>query len=198
MRGKAEVIIKAASEVFLSRGFAGASVDDIAAHAGVSKRTIYKHFESKERLFANIIIHTSKKLVLTLNTSLSKSRDPRETLTELARDYLDLILSREALEIYRLVIAESTRFPELTSAFHQSGAARVSEALASYFNEWQKSGAIQVADPQIAAEQFMGSCVGTLRLRALFDPVAAPDPAWLDNWVAQAVDRFLQGVTPRS
>src|SRR5690606_9441893 len=124
MSAKAKAIVRAASKVFLSRGFAAATVDEIAACAGVSKRTIYKHFEGKEALFGLIIVQTSEQLKLTLDTSLQKGRDPRETLTELARDYLKLILSPQALDIYRLVISESARFPDLAKEIGRASVGR--------------------------------------------------------------------------
>lgn len=194
MSAKAKAIVRAASKVFLSRGFAAATVDEIAACAGVSKRTIYKHFEGKEALFGLIIVQTSEQLKLTLDTSLQKGRDPRETLTELARDYLKLILSPQALDIYRLVISESARFPDLAKAFHSSGSARIATALAAYLDEWKASGAIRVNDTRIAADQFMGSCVGPLRLQALFNPKDVPNERQLEDWIHEAVERFLAGL----
>lgn len=194
MSRKAEAIVQAASKVFLGRGFAAATVDEIAACAGVSKRTIYKHFESKEALFSLIIVQTSGQLTNSLETSLKKGRDPRETLTELAREYVHLILSPQALDIYRLVVSESARFPDLARSFHQAGAQRVGNALAAYLEEWKARGAIEVDDTRMAADQFMGSCAGPLRLRALFNPAEVPSRTQLERWVTAAVDRFLAGV----
>lgn len=194
MRGKAEAVVKAATMIFLNRGFAAANMDDIAAEAGVSKRTVYKHFESKENLFATIISQASFPLVDTLDVSQWRRKSPHATLKELAQNYLRLILSIEALETYRLVVAESARFPELTASFHANGAVKVSRALATYLAEWHAIGAINVPDPEIAADQFMGSCAGSLRLRALFEKNPPVDARTMEFWVDRAVERFLTGV----
>src|SRR5919106_6413628 len=90
---KRRAILAAATEVFLQHGYLGASMDEVAAKAGVSKQTVYKQFENKERLFAEIVLGTSDQLLDGLAQAyaetLDEATDAREALRALARRFLD-------------------------------------------------------------------------------------------------------------
>ena len=111
-----QAIIQAATEVFLRHGYLGATTDEIAARASVSKQTLYKHFADKQHLFAEIIMDTAVQLVDGLSnavaSTLQDAQDVRKALRDLADGFLRGLLQPDVLRLRRLVIAEADRFPK--------------------------------------------------------------------------------------
>jgi TetR/AcrR family transcriptional regulator, mexJK operon transcriptional repressor len=186
-------VIEAARAVFLEEGYSAARVNEIAARAGVSKRTLYKYFPSKTKLFGEVIVHASDRLHQTLDMASEVGKDPQATLTLVGLSYLELVLAPQALDLNRTVIAEAKRFPELGATFHATGYQRFARELASYLADQDARGALCVADPDILADQFLGFCLGSLRLRAYFDPDVMRDRPSMERWVETAVSVFLRG-----
>jgi len=106
-------IVDAALPVFLDHGFGQATVDQLAAAAHVSKRTIYSYFGDKAGVFAA--------MVQILATTVSSSAPDDDTLLSLATRIVYRLNSAELVGLHRLVIAESMRFPELASTLHDNG-----------------------------------------------------------------------------
>lgn len=127
-----ETILGGARAVFLQVGFASASMDLIAAKAGVSKMTIYRHFPSKEILFAGVISSLCDKIVGS-DLKYIFDRQPREALAVFARKMIEITLAPETVELHRIVVAESRRFPELGRLFYASGPKACIGALETYF-----------------------------------------------------------------
>lgn len=194
MRKKRDDIMQAAAEVFLRKGFAAASVDEISEVARVSKRTLYKYFETKDDLLGAMIARKSENLAADLDIPFGNLKNPRKSIEILARNYVSLVLSDESIDLYRLTVAESQRFPAFAQSFHENGVIRLRHALAARLAAWSEAGLMAVNDPEITADQFLGSCVGSLRFRALFPPRPADFPPSLDAWIDHAVESFLRGV----
>jgi TetR/AcrR family transcriptional regulator, mexJK operon transcriptional repressor len=154
---KREAILEAAAAAFLADGYRGTSVDAIAAAAGVSKQTVYKHFADKERLFSEIVIETVNGAAEPVHEAvlgLEESEDVAKDLRALARRQLKMVMEPELLRLRRLVIAEAARFPELGRAFYERGPARTIAALAAAFERLAERGALQIEDPKLAAAHF--------------------------------------------
>jgi AcrR family transcriptional regulator len=154
---KRRAILDAATEVFLGKGYLGASMDEIAALAAVSKQTVYKHFADKERLFAEIVESTVDEVsdrVLAEVLDLADSGDVEADLRDLARRQLAMVMQPRLLQLRRLVIGESGRFPELGRAFHERGPGRTIATLAEAFEGLGARGALAVDDPPLAAQHF--------------------------------------------
>src|SRR3546814_7852829 len=92
---------------------------------------------------------------------------PERELRRLGRDFLSLMLRPSALALYRLIVAESARFPELGGAIYAVGAGRMLGLLADYLAWESRNGRLSVADPELAAEQFVGSEEHTSELQSL-------------------------------
>src|SRR5215218_10954677 len=133
---KRAAILQAATTLFLRNGYRGTSMDEIAALAGVSKQTVYKHFADKERLFTEIVTTTVDEAgepVYSEVADLGDSRDVEADLREVARRQLAQVVQPRLMQLRRLVIGEVGRFPELGRAFYERGAGRSTAALASAF-----------------------------------------------------------------
>ena len=109
---KHDAIRDAARRVFLREGYS-ASMDLVAAEAGVSKQTVYNHFGSKEGLFRAIVDHVSGELLDVLVERDGTRADPAATLEAVARRFLKLLLLPAHLALHRMLVAEAPRFPDL-------------------------------------------------------------------------------------
>jgi TetR/AcrR family transcriptional regulator, mexJK operon transcriptional repressor len=190
---KQDAILEAAAEIFLEQGFGSASMDEIARRAGVSKATVYSHFESKPALFGAIVQHRCQHTMSSMLAELS-DRPIEETLTALGRQFLDVLMMPGSLPLYRVVLAEAPRFPELGRIFYEAGPDRVAAALAQYLAGLDERGVLVVSDPRWSAEQFLGAVLGHIHIRMLLGVVAEPpSPEERERYVAAAVSTFLDG-----
>src|SRR3546814_16501594 len=101
------------------------------------------------------------------------------------------MLRPSALALYRLIVAESARFPELGGAIYAVGAGRMLGLLADYLAWESRNGRLSVADPELAAEQFVGMLTGRMQLRALLGVCATPEAGELERRGEHVVACFL-------
>jgi AcrR family transcriptional regulator len=156
-----QAIIGAATEVFLRHGYLGATTDEVAARASVSKQTVYKHFADKEHLFADIILNSTVQLVDGLSnavaSTLQDAQDVPKALRDLADSWLRGLLQPDVLRLRRLVIAEADRFPEVGRAWFDRGFDRALVILGEEMQRLADRGLLHnLGDPTLAAYQFAG------------------------------------------
>jgi AcrR family transcriptional regulator len=191
-------VLDAATRVFVENGYGAATIDLVASRAGASKATIYSFFGDKAGLFAAIIQERAERILAELPHAGSDHLDVRTTLTEIGRRYLEVALSPDAIGLYRLILAEGVRFPELAVAFYRIGPDRVSGRVASLLRAWRRHKRIMVDDAELAAVQFLDAVRGELHLRT----VAGLPPAHLaeaiERNVRHAVHIFWNGVRPET
>ena len=194
-RDKAASILTVAADVFLDGGFLGSSMDEIAARASVSKQTVYKHFESKERLFVAVVIRMTADAgdeVLASSKRLSLDQGVERFLTDYAVRQLTTVVTPRLMRLRRLVIGEAGRFPELGRVLAEGGPQRAQARLASLFAELEQQGHLRVADPPTAASQFNWLVMAEPVNRAmLLGDAGIPPRAWLEAHAAEAVRLFL-------
>jgi len=190
-RSKREAILAAATRVFLDRGYGAASMDTIARAAGVSKQTIYSHFGDKAALFEAIILERCDRLLESLPTVSDAGSDAESALRAIASRLLELMLTPEFVARFRVVMAESGRFPELAEAYYRSGPERATVRLADYLARLHRQGRLDIADPYLAASQFFGMIWGSLFLRHVLGVDAPPKSEDLERHVQTAVRGFL-------
>ncbi|MFI6323713.1 TetR/AcrR family transcriptional regulator [Nonomuraea sp. NPDC050556] len=154
---KRRAIIDAARTLFLQHGYAGTSMDDIAALAAVSKQTVYKHFADKQRLFTELItfdIAQVKGSSHPLVTEMPYTEDLERDLRIYARRHLADVMQAPLLQMRRILIGEADRFPELARAWYASGPERGFAIFAGWFEALDRRGLLRVADPMLAAQHF--------------------------------------------
>jgi TetR/AcrR family transcriptional repressor of mexJK operon len=170
---KRAAILKGAKSMFLKHGFGDASMDDVAAAAGVSKMTVYRHFGSKEDLFAGVITESCQQLI-TGEIEEIFALPPREALRAYARKMTEIFFARDTAELHRIVIAECRRFPKLGRLFYETGPQACIDALEAYFVRHRNDPALKVRDPHRAAEEFLELLRGYAHLKVLLGIDKAP------------------------
>lgn len=193
---KRKLVLSAATSLFMAHGYGAVSMDAIARAAGVSKATLYAYFSSKDALFATIIDDACRENIATDEFLPPDVTDVGAALEAFGGRMLRFFLEERALAIHRVVIAESVRFPELGRAFYDSGPTTVHKAFSAWLAEQTATGRLAVADPAIAADQFIGMLKTRPFLRASLG-MAHPTEAEVDEVVRAAVDAFLKAHGPR-
>jgi len=182
--------------VFLEMGYGAASMDAIAAEAGVSKQTVYSHFGAKEALFEAIIEVKCDELMAPGSLKLVPGQDHAEALADFARQFLTTVLADPNSALFRVVIGESVRFPELAEAFYRTGPTTVTETLAGYLAELGDQGVLAISDATASAKLFFAMLRGDLYMRRLLGLTPEPPAADIEVVVDEAVTAFLAAHAP--
>jgi TetR/AcrR family transcriptional regulator, mexJK operon transcriptional repressor len=164
-------ILSAGRDLFLSNGYQGTSVDQIAASAEVSKQTVYKHFGDKHELLLAIVNTALESTVtpfLERIGALADTADLEGDLTALAADYLRAVLQEPVVQLRRLVVGEANRVPELAQLYYEHAPARTLAAFAECFSVLHDRGLLRVTESAVAAEHFAFLIVGRSIDQALF------------------------------
>lgn len=161
----------AASEHFLRNGYVGANVDEIAAAARVSKRTVYNIFGTKEQLFREILAEafgTAERFSRETASVLTDTDDLAGELKAVAVRLARIVLDPRVVRLRRLLIGEAERFPELAGEYYRRAPDRVMDTLAEAIGRLGERGLLRAPDPRLAAEHFAFLVVGAALDRALF------------------------------
>ena len=185
-------IQEAGTRVFLRMGYEASSMDLIASEAGVAKQTLYNHFHNKETLFKAIIEDLASEFLSPLQAGGAGDAGPEQVLESFGRQALAMMLRPSSLALHRVLVAEASRFPQMAQAVYRAGPAEAVRRLAGYLQEETERGRLAVAEPVLAAEQFLGMLTGHIQLRALFGVCAPPAPAEINKCVRYAVRNFLE------
>jgi TetR/AcrR family transcriptional regulator, mexJK operon transcriptional repressor len=187
-------ILAAARKVFMEEGYGAASMDAIARQAAVSKATLYAHFDGKDALFAALIVSECRHLSDQIGRRALDEPNIRAALLAVARDFNNLLCTGEGLTMYRIVVAEAPRFPELGRIFYDSGPNVMIDRIADILRRATERGLLKLRDPRVAAIQFISLIRGELHLtRVLGLKSASKHPA---EYVEASVDLFLAGYGP--
>jgi TetR/AcrR family transcriptional repressor of mexJK operon len=198
---KRKLILDAATQAFLTHGYDGTSMDDVAALAAVSKPTVYKHFADKERLFYEIVLATTdpmSELVGLVDTAFSAARDLERDLRTFARQFLHALMQPDVLRLRRLVIANAERFPEMGRAWYEHGFERVLAALASQLERLTEQRALATDDAHMAANHFVGLLLWIPINKVMFTgAVDGQSDSELQHYADEAVRVFLRAYARR-
>ena len=191
---KRRAILSAATDLFEARGYGAVSMDAIARAAEVSKATLYAHFESKDRLFATIVRCGCEQNMAPEYGPGDIEADGGEndieaTLFAVGARMLRFFLTDRTVAIYRLVVAESTRFPELGRALYDNGPLAGRKILGGWLARQPE---LRVPEPEVAAQQFVDLIRSGLWMRATLGLEPKPLETEIDAAVRTAVGTFLR------
>jgi len=188
---KREHILKVAYAAFLDEGYAATSMSGIAARVGGSKATLYNYFSSKEELFSAVIEEKCRDVqAMFLDADLDGS-DFKKLLVQLGERLLRLALKDDNIATFRLITAESGRFPELGRLFYAGGRQRGKQILGDFFQRAQKAGKLRLGNPRDMAMLFGELCKGELVLLKLWNVNPKPSDKEIKATIATAISVFL-------
>ncbi|MEO1733014.1 MAG: TetR/AcrR family transcriptional regulator [Pseudomonadota bacterium] len=165
---KFDQVLEGARKVFMSDGFEGASVDDIAKAAGVSKATLYSYFPDKKLLFIEMARVECGRMAEQTLGMMDINAPVRDAMKVAANQVINFLTSRFALQVFRICVAESNRFPELGRAFYENGPKRGRREIIEYFAIKVAHGELKIPDFEMAADQFSELCKSRLWNKAVF------------------------------
>jgi TetR/AcrR family transcriptional regulator, mexJK operon transcriptional repressor len=196
-RRRRTAVLAAAQSVFLERGFGAATLDDVIRRVGGSRATLYAQFGGKEGLFAAIIANMCAQLTTSLSEEyVELDRPPEEVLRRFGASLMALLMSPEGLALYRVVIGESSRFPDLGRQVFLAGPQTGAAQLADYLRRQTRAGRLAVRDPELSARHFLEMVKGDLHTRALFGVDTPVSKTEISRCVREAVRIFVAGVQP--
>lgn len=193
---KRAAILDAAKALFPARGYDGVSMDAIAQYAGVSKLTVYSHFQDKDTLFVEAVKAKCEDL-LPSDLFVARFEGPiRGQLLRIAHAFFQLITSDEAISIHRIMSRQLPEDSHLPRMFWEAGPKRTQEAFAAFLEAEDAAGELRVPDPTLAASQFFCLLKGEYHARLLCGCPERYAPADVDAHVDATVDLFLRAYGP--
>lgn len=189
-------ILQGAREIFMTEGFDAASMGEIARAAGVSKGTLYVYFESKEKLFTELI-REERAGQAEQFFQIDEDADVRTALTELGLSFVKKLTSTRSIAFVRIVLAASEKFPHIGEAFYETGPRCGIDRVRDYLAAQIAKGALATDDPELAAMHFLELCKAGIMLRSLFNIQPQPSPERQRYMIERAVAVFMAAYGPK-
>lgn len=190
---KRRQILDGARLVFAEQGYERASVDQIAARAGVSKATVYNHFRDKRALFVAAVVESCDEFREGLAFRLTGIDDAPETvLRVIGEHFMTRSLSAPVVSLYRQTIAEAERFPEVGPLVFERGTLALQQVVAGHLRRWSEAGKLRIEDARAAAIAFIALCQGDLVIRRRLGVLEEPVEPQLRATVDLAVSIFVR------
>ena len=177
-------------KLFVEHGFNGVSMDHLVATAGGSKATLYRYFDSKEKLFEAIIDDLSQRTAPPGTDDDLVSLDLATGLRNIGQATAAAALSERVVVLLRLALGEYARFPSLAAILFEHGPAVSYERLRRFISAKAAVGEVNVPDAQIAAEQFLAGIVGHQQLRMALG-AGSPSAADIERRIDAAGIAFI-------
>lgn len=171
-----DAILEAGKQVFFEEGYATASMDRIAERAGVTKRTVYAHFPSKQALFAQVVVRACANVVGQIPRPDSLPADPATGMRLLLGRVHELMDSANCVSLQRIVAAEAERHPEFAATLRQAfeqGEAIMARAI----DLWVAAGRLKPHDTRLAARMFNDLVGYSTSLRGMIGGIGGEDQA---------------------
>ena len=194
---KRAAILDAAKRLFPEQGFDGTSMDAIATAAGVSKLTVYSHFNDKESLFVEAIRDRCDEQLPVSLFDVPVGDNISAQLMPIARAFFGLVASPPSIAMHRLLTAGTKSSAKLSQLFWKVGPVRAQEGFACFLHRADEAGKLEVADPMRAASQFFSLLKGELHLQMTMGCCEKLSDAMIDEHLAATVDTFVRAYERR-
>jgi len=187
-----DAIMKAAKVLFLTKGYAATSLEEIVAVSGGSLSTVYQLFGNKQGLWEALVAKVTDMVTAPLQAGIINQGSPRTVLKEYALRLDQLARSREIAGALRLMLAEGTKYPELARTLFAKGPDASRQIVAAYLNAEVAAGRLKIADTNLAVELFRGLVCGDTKLRNACGVLPPSTPEEISKRLDAAVDMFLK------
>ena len=186
-------ILDTATRLFIEQGYAATSIEQIAAAAGSGKQTIYRRFTSKEGLFKAVIDLRCRELVTLAETAELATSDPLAALKEICWRLLENMLNPEGLDMHRMLIAETRRFPDLGDYASTTAGQFFEGAMTRLVRTAVDRGQLRANDPAALVHVLMGVITGWPLLKSLINQQVLESEAERRAFFDLAWGVFLRG-----
>lgn len=196
MRSDAEtrdVIIDAARHEFTTSGFAASSMEGVARRAGISTKTLYRLIPTKAALFEALIVERQERFVSAIRLRACGNDDIDSALQEALLACAERVLNAEVTAIYRMVLAESDKFPELARTFYTKAIRLTVTTLAKWLDSEKRRGLLAIDDAELAAGMLLGMVILEPQRDTMFGKKPLPKRAELERRVRICAALFLDG-----
>lgn len=190
-----EAILDIAERYFLEHGYAGTTMSGIAAALGGSKGTLWNYYASKELLFGDVLERATHEFRAQLSLALNPDERVEAALRQFCSRYLARLTHPEGLALYRLVMGEVVRFPEIGRIFYERAPRRMHELLSAFLERAMERGELRSADPLEAAQFLTALCMARSHLKMLTGVIPVLTPAEAEADARSAIDVFLRAYT---
>lgn len=193
---KRQAILEAAKRLFLDNGYANTSMDAVAAEAGVSKLTVYSHFNDKETLFSAAVMAKCEEQLPTLFFELPDGMPVENVLLNIARGFHLLINSDESVNLHRLIMALGSQDPKLSMIFFEAGPQRMLQGMERLLGKIDQLGVLAIDKPRNAAEHFFCLLKGAGNFRLLYGCGEPLTGEAAEAHVQEVVGLFMRAYRP--
>jgi AcrR family transcriptional regulator len=188
---KRQAIIDIAKECFSQQGVSGTSMSQLAKQLGGSKATLYNYFSSKEEIFAAVMQSSATEQISNSFLSLDINRDVRTSLLEFGYNFLDSILTPDAISIYRMAVTEADR-SDIGRHFYNNGPKKGWKHLSDYIEQQISKGELSQCNAWVAAMQFKALLSAEYVEQYAFAAIEKPSQKQIEATVEQAVNTFMK------
>lgn len=187
-----QAMLDAATELFLEKGFAGTSLSDIVSRSKGSRSTLYELFGNKEGLLRAMVEEVTASVWAVIGTDDTPLCE-EAGLIELAQRFVDAALAPQTVALYRILVAEGARMPEIAHLFFERGPRSLHRLLAARFEPMLKQRGLSGSGERIA-QLFLGAVLGHFHLVWVLDLSPRPTTEDIDAHIRLAVRLFLSSI----
>lgn len=193
---KRRAILAAARDLFAAHGVAAVSMEAVAAAAGVSKVTVYGHFQDKPTLFEATVRAKTEDMATAMEELVASERSLAETLPAFGTQLLTFLSRPDLIAFDRLLSGEAHRHPEIAARFYEAGPGRVCDILRRLIAAGARRGEVAVDDPALAAEDLAMLWLGMAQIRMRLGVAAPLDAGEVEARVRRGTRLFLAAFAP--
>ena len=184
---KRQAILESATQLFLELGYEGSSMDKIAKLAGVSKLTVYNHFQDKAHLFTAAIELACEQRMPKHLFEIKSNDDVYEVLYAMGCHFLTALYSPEAIKLTLLMSSLVQQNPELIQMFFEAGPKRTHQNIEDLFNQIKVLNLLKIEDSQEAAQLFISLLTDSHYDHTLWNMKPIPHPDEISQKVKQRI-----------
>lgn len=193
-----DVLIQAATRIFLKQGYGFASIDKIAHEAGVSTRTIYQRFKNKAELMVAVVNRLmDRDMAQMFERQEIDHMEPFAALFLIAQTVVNRLCDADSAALFRIIATEAQRFPELAAQVRRTSRMRLQNKLSAYFKRQTERGVFALADPDGAAALFFHLVAAPMEDCLLYEAEGSMGKVDWPRHITGAIHIFLYGATPR-
>jgi TetR/AcrR family transcriptional regulator, mexJK operon transcriptional repressor len=187
------IVLAAAERAFTEYGYAGISVDAIAEKAGVSKRTVYSNFATKQALYSEVVKKRCSEVVPPAIDQAKMDANPGKTLLEVSVAFLEALYQPSQIAFLQTVIADSRQFPDAGKLMFDGPILRTQQIFDDYFRKQSQRGLMQFPNIELAGAQFVSLLKINMHMSLMLNQPTSISHRKLEEVARASIELFLHG-----